>query len=692
MDNARPDIIPVARDELTFRSADPAASSRDEPCAETWRALGERHADRGETPEAIAAFERAACIAPRAAPVLSALAALYLRHGHLLPALEHAEQGLRVTEGAERTSFFIIGGRALCELGRHEEALAALSNAMRSAPSDPRSYLALGQVFEAQGRLPEAFQAYQQAIALGTQDILAFNNLAGVLVGLGQLELAIAAARLAVALAPANPEVYLNLALALRLRGDEEEALAAYRTVVSLKPDHGIALVELCHARQHACDWEGLSEQQEAAARHSYRKGQLVSPFAIMAASPDPADQLVCAQAWGEHLRHLGDGIAFPAGRRSSGRIKLGYLSADFHHHATAMLIVDMLAHQDRGTFELVGYSMGPDDGSALRARLARTFDRFVDLRGMPDADAADVIRADGIDILLDLKGFTQNARIGILARRPAPIQVNYLGFPGTMGVPFIDYVIADAQVLPETHGRFFQEKVARLPHCYQPNDRARLVPDRARQRTAFGLPEHGFVFCCFNNPYKITPKLFDVWMRLLRQVPDSVLWLLASNKQAAANLRREAERRGVAAGRLIFAAFAPTDEHLTRLAQADLFLDTSPVNAHTTASEALWVGLPLVTCAGETFASRVAGSLLNAVGLPDLVTTSLANYQATALALAQHPERLAALRQRLHDARSTAPLFDTSRYARHFEAALRIMTERREAGLAPESFDVAAT
>ena len=676
----------AARRPSTTSAAD---STQDR--ANEWRALGARLAERCELAEAIAAYQKADELRPCFAPTLVGLAALQLRAGQSSAALDLCERGLRFAKPAGELSFYVIAGRALCDLGRHDESLAALSQAVRAAPDDPRPFIALGQLFEAQGKLPHAFDAYQRAVALGTQDVLAFNNLAGVLISLLQHDMAVSVARVAVSLAPANPEVYLNLALALRLSGNEEEALATYRGVVALKPDHGSALVELCHGRQHACDWEGLREQQEAAALHSYRKGCLVSPFAIMASSPSPADQLLCARVWGSHLARRSDVPTRERATRSAGeRIRIGYLSADFHHHATAMLIAEVLETHDRGAFEIVGYSLGPDDGSALRARLVQAFDRFVDLRGASDADAAAMIRADAIDVLLDLKGFTQHARVAILAHRPAPVQVNYLGFPGTMGVPFIDYLVADAHVLPEHHEIYFDEKVARLPDCYQPNDRTRAIPRRAAERARFGLPSQGFVFCCFNSCYKITPEVFDVWMRLLTQLPDSVLWLLASSRQAVANLRREAEARGVAAERLIFAAFAATDEHLERLAQADLFLDTCPVNAHTTASEALWAGLPLVTCSGETFASRVAGSLLRAAGLPELVTTSLTAYEAAALALARDPGRLRALRDRLRDNRATAPLFDTARYTRHFEAALRTMVERHDRGLLPESFDVA--
>ncbi len=586
----------------------------------------------------------------------------------------------------------VAQGRALCDLGRYDEAVIVLTSAIERDPRHPDAHVALGLAFEAQGRTLDAFNAYQKALEHSPKHATAYNNLAGILIALGQIDLAVATGRMAVSLAPDHPDVPLNLALALRLRGDEEEALGLYKRIVALKPDHGFALVELCHYRQHACDWDGLGAQHEAAAAHSYRKGELVSPFAIMAASASALDQLLCAQVWSERFKALpGAPLASYAPRPAQARqrrVRLGYLSADFHHHATAMLIVDMIEQHDHARFELFGYSLGPDDGSALRRRLVAAFDRFVDLRAHTDADAARLIRDDDIDILLDLKGFTRNARVKILAFEPAPIQVNYLGFPGTMGLPCMDYIIADAHVLPQRHEAFFSEKIVRLPHSYQPNDRNRAAtvePSRAE----CGLPEGCVVFCCFNSPYKITPDLFAAWMRLLREVPGSVLWLLTPNRQAGANLHREAARHGVGAERLVFAPFVPADEHLARLPLADLFLDTYPVNAHTTASEALWAGLPLLTWSGETFASRVAGSLLHAIGVPDLVTDSLAEYAALALALARDPERLAILRNRLRENRASAPLFDTVRYTRNFERALLEMVKRREAGLPAQTFDV---
>ena len=385
------------------------------------------------------------------------------------------------------------------------------------------------------------------------------------------------------------------------------------------------------------------------------------------------------------------DASAVTTARRAGGEIRLGYLSADFRDHATAHLTAALFAQHDRSRFEVVGYSLGADDGSAVRRRVVDAFDRFVDLHDLSSAAAAQRIHADGIDVLVDLNGYAQNGRPQILAQRPAPIQVNYLGYPGTMGARFIDYIIVDPVVVPMDQQAFFTERLVHLPDCYQANDSRRAMAEAAPSRAACGLPKHGFVYCCFNNPSKITPTIFALWMRLLLAHPGSVLWLLQSNLLMVSNLRHEAATRGVAPERLVFAPPLPLAEHRARHRQADLMLDTLPYGAHTTMSDALWAGLPAVTCLGDTFAGRVGASLLRAAGLPDLVTTTLADYETLARNLAARPQELAAIGERLTRNRATAPLFDTARFTRHIEAAYGRMCEMRRAGTAPRPFAVSA-
>ena len=349
-----------------------------------------------------------------------------------------------------------------------------------------------------------------------------------------------------------------------------------------------------------------------------------------------------------------------------------------------------LFEQHDRARFEVVGFSFGPDKKEAMRDRVAASFDRFIDVRDRSDRDVALLARNLDIDIAVDLKGFTTDSRWKIFAHRAAPLQVNYLGYPGTMGADYMDYIIADRVLIPDDSGKYYSENIIYLPHSYQANDRKRPIAERLFTRQELRLPDSGFVYCCFNNNYKITPAIFDGWMRILGQVRDSVLWLLADNPWAERNLRREAAARGVAAERLVFAGRLPAAEHLARQRAADLFLDTLPYNAHTTASDALWAGLPVLTRAGTSFPSRVAASLLTAIDLPELITTTPEDYERRAIELARNPEQLSAIRARLARNRLTTPLFDTGLFARHIETAYVQMYERYQAGLAPAPIHVA--
>jgi protein O-GlcNAc transferase len=436
------------------------------------------------------------------------------------------------------------------------------------------------------------------------------------------------------------------------------------------------------------CDWRGYSEEC-ARVISGVRAGNAVSPFALLSLPSSSEDQLSCARAaLADEFRSPPE----PVVRRqyvSRNRIRVGYLSFDLRYHAVGFLTVGLFENHDRSRFETIALSLCPDDGSQVRKRLESAFDQFRDMSLRSDDEIAKLIRGSEIDIVVDLNGFTQGARMHVLACRPAPIQVNYLGYPGTMGADYIDYIIADRIVIPEDQQQLYSENVVYLPHCYQANDDRRPISDVVFSRGQVGLPDHGFVFCSFNNTFKINPPVFDIWMRLLRKIDGSVLWLLEGNANAPDNLRSEAERRGVAANRLVFAPRMKSEDHIARQTLADLFLDTLPYNAHTTASDALWVGLPVLTCLGPTFAGRVAASLLHAVGLPELVTHSLEEYEAAALQLARSTQLLASVKAKLMRNRQAFPLFDTARFARHIEAAYTTMWERYQRGRSAAGFDI---
>ena len=378
-----------------------------------------------------------------------------------------------------------------------------------------------------------------------------------------------------------------------------------------------------------------------------------------------------------------------PKAAARPAKLRIGYFSSDFRQHPMAWWIGELIEKHDRRRFEIFGFSL-KDANDEVRRRLRAGFDQFVDVQGSSDGDVAVLSRRLGIDIAVDLNGFTTYSRTKIFALRAAPIQVNYLGYPGTMGADFIDYLVGDSTVVPEDHRPGYAEKIAYLPDTYQPNDTRRPISERIFTRAELGLPEQGFAFCCFNSTYKITPEVFDDWMAILGQVPGSVLWLLQTSALAMANLRREAEQRGIAGDRLVFAKRMPLPEdHLARHRLADLFLDTLPYNAHVTTTDALWAGLPVLTRIGETFAGRVAASFLRAIGLPELITTSRQAYRERAVELARNPGQLQALRRKLAANRSTAPLFDMDRFARHLEAAYEAMYARHEASLPPDHIHV---
>ena len=462
-----------------------------------------------------------------------------------------------------------------------------------------------------------------------------------------------------------------------------------FKNCLDIAPDYTEALIQFVHQSQQMAVWEQLDAPLGRLVAQLKAGSGSINPFSLLSVCRDPADLLLCAQNYSARISHATAETGYSFERDPHKRIRIGYLSGDFHQHATAYLAAQMFESHDRDRFEIFAYSYGPDDGTPMRTRLVDAFEHFADITDEPFGETADRIHRDEIDILVDLKGYTHGARVQIPAMRPAPIQVNYLGFPGTMGADFIDYIISDRFVIPPGAEDQYAEKCVIMPGCYQVNDSSRDIAVDTKTRADHGLPGQGVVFCCFNQTVKITPDVFAVWMQLLAQVPDSVLWLLAFNQQAAANLRREAAERGVDPARLVFAPKIPVAEHLARYRHADLFLDTFPCNAHTTASDALWGGCPVITWTGDTFASRVAGSLLSGLGLEELVATSLEEYAALALSVARDPAALNRIREKLSTSRQNNAVFDGIQFCRHLEEAYAAMWQRRLAGELPTDIDV---
>ncbi len=577
----------------------------------------------------------------------------------------------------------------LRKLGRAMEAAAMCEAIIAARPDAAEPHFNLGNILKELSRPGQAAGAYRRALALRPDFAEAYTNLGNVLQGQEAYGEAVEAYRQALSLRPGLAETHGNLGAAYENLGELEEAVECYRTAARLNPKLLAIRAWLYHKRRMICDWEGI-EAEEAGLLRLIKEGsrEPVHPFAVLSMAASADLQMRAARTFAanftapafEHRREEFSGAR---------KLRIGYLSGDFCRHATALLMAGLFERHDNSCFETIAYSHGPSDRSELGRRLRESFSDFIDVRAITDEEAARRIRADRIDILVELKGYTQGARTGIAARRPAPVQVSFVGFPGTMGADFIDYLIADPFVLPMDQQDYYSEKIVHLPHCYQPNDAKRLIADITPTRAGCGLPDNGFVFCSFNNSYKITPEFFGIWMRLLAAVPGAVLWLLDANGLVKGNLRREAAARGIDPDRLVFAPRLPSPEHLARHRLADLFLDTLPYNAHTTASDALWAGLPVLTCAGNTFAGRVAGSLLHAAGLPELVTHSPAAYEELGLRLASEPGLLQGLRNKLLGNRLSAPVFDISRYTRAYEAALTKMWETWANGHDPAGFAI---
>ncbi|HUI97529.1 MAG TPA: tetratricopeptide repeat protein [Xanthobacteraceae bacterium] len=686
--------------------------------------LGLVHYQRGDGAEAVRLIDRAIAAKPDVSAAHNSRAAALNGLKRFTEAVASCDRAIALDPtNAEALS---NRGLALVELERFDDALASCERAVALRPDLPEAFNNRGNALKELERFEEALASYSQAIALRPDYADGFNNCANALIGLKRFAEALDCCQRAIALRQDLAEAYYNRGIALHELKRHEEALASYDQALALRPDYpealvnrGTALTDLkrCEAardsyaralglapeheylagmhlfaKMRICDWTDFDRDCAHLARAVAGGTATALPFHLLPWSADPAVQLACAGRFVASRHPPAPAPLWRGERYAHERIRVAYLSADLRDHPVSLLAAGLFEQHDRSRFEVTAISHGPDAPSPMRARLTAAFDRFIDAEALSDADVAQRLRELEIDIAVDLNGFTEGLRPDVLARRPVPVQVNYLGYAGTMGGRYWDYILADRFVVPDDCRRFYAEQVVALPHAFMVTDAGRKISDPAPTRAQAGLPESGFVFCCFNNSYKITPDVFDVWMRLLGKIEGSVLWLAAADASATDNLRREAQARGIAPDRLIFAPKVPLNEdHLARLGLADLFLDTRCYNAHATAADALWVGLPVLACAGASFASRVAGSLLAAVGLPELITYSLADYEALALRLAGDRMRLAALRQALARNRLTHPLFDTGRFVRDLEAAYTVMWERTQRGEPPAAFAVAS-
>jgi predicted O-linked N-acetylglucosamine transferase (SPINDLY family) len=594
---------------------------------------------------------------------------------------------INLSSAASFSNYGLISKR----LNKPQQALENFGKALALNPNVAETWNNRGTVFNDLEDYQRAISDFDKAISLNGSYAEAYANKAKALSMLQRHLEALEVYDKALSIKPYLAEAWLGRGNAAYDLRRYDEAFAAYDRALSLKPDlEGVEGARL-YTKVHLCRWDKLQEEIAHLAT-SVRSGKVsCGPFALLTLCDSADDHLRCAQAWVAAKNPPAPQPMWRGAIHAHDRIRLGYVSADFHRHATAHLMAELFELHDRTRFELHAFSTGPDDTSDIRRRLVDSFDHFVACQDRSDAEVARAIAEAEIDILVDLKGFTKGARTNIFARRPAPIQVNYLGYPGTMAASYIDYIIGDQTLFAASGTAACSEKLVRLPHSYQPNDRKRSIADTSFGRPDFGLPADGFVFCCFNDNHKILPETFGCWMRILKAVEGSVLWLLAGNATAMGNLRKEAGIRGVDPSRLVFATRMEPPEHLARHHLADLFLDTLPYNAHTTASDALWAGLPVLTRIGEAFAGRVGASLLTAIGLPELIACTSHEYEGLAIELARNPGRLGAIKDKLKKNGSTAPLFDTVLFTKHIEAAYQAMYDRYQAGLPPDHIMVSA-
>jgi predicted O-linked N-acetylglucosamine transferase (SPINDLY family) len=639
--------------------------------------LGMALHESGRPEEAIVFYKKALELNPDLIDALYNCAGSYQALNNLSMALNLYNEVLRINP--ELFQAHNNRGNVLQKMHRFQEAFDSYGEAIKINANFPEPYNNLGNLFYVKSDHSKALENLNKALEIRSDYAEAYNNRGNVKVALKLNEEALADFQRAIELDPSYAEPHHNCANLFLDTHRYEEALVRYELALALKPNYEYVHGAQVYTKLQICDWTDL-ELQTAQLITKIALGEKAAiPFLGISLIDSGPLQKQIAQTWVAD-KHLASDDLPPlllgAPKAKGAKIRLGYYSTDFHNHATMYLMAKLFEAHDHSQFELFAFSFGPFADDAMRKRAVAAFDHFIDVKDQSDLEIAKLSRQLQIDIAVDLKGFTQYSRTNIFAHRAAPVQVNYLGYPGTMGASYMDYIIADRVLVPPGSEQFYTEKVVYMPHSYQVNDDQRVIADTVYTRTQLGLPDTGFVFCCFNNNYKILPPTFDGWLRILKAVPDSVLWLLEDNPTAAKNLQQIAMNKGLDPVRLIFAKRMPLAEHLARHRLADLFLDTLPCNAHTTTSDALWAGLPVLTLPGETFASRVSASLLNAIGLPELIANTQVEYEKRAIDLAQSPEILAQIKGKLMVNRKISPLFDTKQYAKDLEGLYQGMIQ----------------
>jgi protein O-GlcNAc transferase len=649
--------------------------------------LGIELAEEHRPEEALSAYERAAALNP-------AFAEAHSNRGNVLLQLARAEEALVCQDRALEleplnATFHCNRGNTLIKLRRFEEAVASFDRALRLRPEFAEGFNGRGTALRELQQFESAVACFDKAVELKPDFLDPLNNKANVLLSLERFQELLPWCERLLAVKPDFAAALYYRGLGLKSLARDREAIECFAALLHKHPAHPLGAGYLLHSAATICDWSHQKLRLDTLA--ALPKHELVvSPFVLLAMSGDASLQLDCARSYLAHAYPPAPEPVWRGERWRNDRIRIAYVSADLRDHAVSYLMVGVFEKHDRERFTTIGVSLRPASETFFGRRVVQSFDAWIDVHEASDLKVAQILRDMQVDIAIDLTGFTRGERVNIFAHRCAPLQLSYLGYPATAGTPFHDYILADDFVIPERSRLKYSEQVIYLPDCFQANDDRRALGERKPTRAEAGLPETGIVFCSFNNTHKLSAAQFDVWCRLLTAVPQSVLWIVADQEDARANLIREAGARGITPERLVFAPRMDYQEHLARLSLADLFLDTWPFNAGTTASDALWAGLPVLTLCGEPFAGRMAGSLLRAVGLPELITYSVEQYEARALQLANSPEELGLLRARLAENRLSFPLFHTERFCRHLEAAYVEALSRQQRGESPASFAVA--
>jgi predicted O-linked N-acetylglucosamine transferase (SPINDLY family) len=647
---------------------------------EGWLNYGKSLFDLKRPKEALDLFIKAIELNPQFAEAWTNRGVALLQLKSFEEALLTLEEALKINP--RHADAWSNRGAVLQELKRLEEALTNYDRAIELKNDYAEAYNNRGTVLQELKRLEEALTNYDRAIELKNDYAEAYNNRGIVLQELNRLEEALTNYDRAIELKNDYAEAYKNRGTVLQVLKRLDEALKNFDRAIELKGDYEYLFGNILHAKMFVCDWQNFKTNLQSLSLRINENQKSILSFPALSLFDKLSVLYKTSAIWIKDRHPINPSIGSIPKNIRGNKIRIGYYSADFHDHATAHLMAELFERHDKNIFEIIAFSFGPDTKDKMRQRLSKAFDKFIDVRFKSDKDIAIMSRDMEIDIAVDLKGYTKDCRMGIFSYRAAPIQVNYIGFPGTTAAEYIDYIIADPTLIPIESQQHYSEKVVYLPNSYQVNDRQRVISDKFFSKEELGLPHDKFTFCCFNSNYKITPYTFDGWMRILQAVEDSVLWLFEDNPTAVINLRKEAQTKGIDPNRLVFARRMKLPEHLARHRAADLFLDTLPYNAHTTASDALWAGLPVLTCMGESFASRVAASLLNAIELPELIMTTQEQYEATAIELATNPEKLKAIKDKLEKNRLTTALFDTLRFTKDIEAAYTQMYERYQADL----------